>query len=114
MVLPLSTFEVSVYRDGRGNSAFQRWFAALDNSVAAKVTTALLGFECGNFSDSKNLRGGIWERRIHTGPGYRVYFGIDKRRLVVLLIGGSKRTQVGDIRKARLLWYEYKTGNRQA
>jgi putative addiction module killer protein len=108
-MLPSKPFEVLVYRNHRDHSPFQKWFKELDVLASRKVTTALIGFESGNFSDSKNLNGGIWERRIHSGPGYRVYYGMDLKRLVILLIGGTKKTQAMDIRKARVMWYEYKT-----
>jgi putative addiction module killer protein len=108
-MLPSKPFEVLLYRNVRGRSPFQEWFEKLDVLAARKVTTALTGFESGNFSDSKNLNGGIWDRRIHSGPGYRVYYGMDLQRLVILLTGGTKKTQTVDIRKTRVMWNEYKT-----
>lgn len=109
LMLPSKPIEVLFYRDRRNRSPFQEWFEKLDVSAARKVTAALTGFVYGNLSDSRNLRGGIWERRIHSGPGYRVYYGMDRQRLVILLAGGTKRTQSMDIKKARMMWYEYKT-----
>jgi putative addiction module killer protein len=41
------------------------------------------------------------------GPGYRVYFALDGTRIVVLLIGGERSTQQGDIRKAQTFWRNY-------
>lgn len=52
--------------------------------------------------------GGVWELRIHFGPGYRVYYGEDGPRVVLLLCGGDKATQGKDIRKAQELWAEYR------
>ena len=108
-MLPSKPFEVLLFRDLRGRSPFQEWFEALDVHAARKVTAAIIEFECGNFSDSKNFGGGIWERRIHAGPGFRVYYGRDLQCLVILLSGGTKRTQVRDVKKSRVMWYEYKT-----
>lgn len=108
-MLPSESFEVLLFRDLRGRSPFQDWFEALDVPAARKVTTALIGFECGNFSDSRNLGGGLWERRIHAGPGLRIYYGRGMQPLIILLAGGTKRTQAMDIKKARVMWYEYKT-----
>lgn len=45
--------------------------------------------------------------RVDWGPGYRVYFGRDGQTVVVLLLGGDKRKQDADIRKAVELWQEY-------
>ena len=53
------------------------------------------------------------ERRIHVGPGYRVYFGRDGDTLIVLLGGGAKERQQKDIEDARDLWREYKRRKQQ-
>jgi len=44
--------------------------------------------------------GGIAEMRIDYGPGYRVYFARRGDRMVILLAGGTKRTQSADIVRA--------------
>lgn len=41
--------------------------------------------------------------RIHYGPGYRVYFVQQGIELVILLAGGDKSTQPGDIKKALVM-----------
>gem|GEM_PF-1926128 len=50
---------------------------------------------------------GVYELRIHYGPGYRVYFGQVGVTLVLLLCGGDKSTQVTDIRQAKEYWKDY-------
>lgn len=49
------------------------------------------------------------ERRIDWGPGYRIYFGLDGKRLVVLLGGGIKKRQQRDIAAAQARWNDYKS-----
>jgi putative addiction module killer protein len=39
--------------------------------------------------------------RIHYGPGYRVYFTQTGRTIYLLLAGGDKPTQKGDIKAAQ-------------
>ena len=39
--------------------------------------------------------------REHTGPGYRIYFTIRPRRLILLIAGGDKSSQELDINLAR-------------
>jgi hypothetical protein len=45
----------------------------------------------------------VSELRIHYGPGYRVYFVQRGRALVILLCGGDKSSQAGDIKTAKRL-----------
>jgi putative addiction module killer protein len=69
--------------------------------------------ERGNFSAAKSVGAGVSELRLDFGPGYRVYFGKDGERLVILLGGGSKKRQQSDIAAAHSLWIEYKKRKRE-
>jgi len=55
----------------------------------------------------------ISEMRIDYGPGYRIYFGKDGDRLVILLAGGTKKRQDADIKVAQAYWQDYKRRKRQ-
>lgn len=61
----------------------------------------------GNFGDCKSVGSGVEELRIDFGPGYRVYYAREGSLVVVLLGGGSKRTQRRDILTAQKYWKEY-------
>ena len=54
----------------------------------------------GNSGDVKPVGEGVSELRINYGPGYRVYFTMRGRTVVILLAGGEKRTQATDIKTA--------------
>lgn len=95
-----------------GKSPFEKWFNTLDASPAAKITTALYRLEAGNFSNVKPVGMGVMEYRIDFGPGYRIYFGRDGEKLIILLGGGSKKTQGKDIIAARTAWKQYKADKR--
>jgi putative addiction module killer protein len=51
---------------------------------------------------------GVQEFRIDFGPGYRIYFGKDGNRLLILLAGGTKARQQKDIATAQKRWTDYK------
>ena len=105
--------EIREFIDDRGRSPFGRWFDDLDAFAANKVRTALARMETGNLSNVKGVGIGVLEYRIHFGPDYRVYFGRDGDRLIVLLGGGTKVRQHRDIENARELWQEYKRRKQQ-
>lgn len=100
--------EVREYTDRAGHSPFEKWFSGLKARAAAKVAVALVRLEQGSWSNVKGVGGGILEIKIDYGPGYRVYFGKDGERLVMLLGGGTKKRQDADIEIARRLWQDYK------
>ena len=61
----------------------------------------------GNFGDHKFCQDGVWELRIPIGPGYRAYYALSGETVVLLLSGGSKRTQKKDITRAVEYWEDY-------
>jgi len=79
-----------------------------DKQNIKRIQTRLLRLEQGNYGDYKSLKDGVLELRLMYGSGYRVYFGEDGDKLVVLLVGGDKSTQAQDIEKAKIYWKEYK------
>ncbi|MBR9986127.1 MAG: type II toxin-antitoxin system RelE/ParE family toxin [Desulfosarcina sp.] len=84
--------------------------------AAVKITAAITRFRAGNTGDSKFVGKGISELRIDWGPGYRVYYGWDGTKLVILLSGGAKKTkklQTADIGKAQAFWADYKKRERK-
>ncbi|WP_028998857.1 type II toxin-antitoxin system RelE/ParE family toxin [Azohydromonas australica] len=83
------------------SDTFRTWFTALkDAQVRALVAARIRRVSLGNLGDAKPLREGVSELRIDHGPGYRVYFMRRGPIVIVLLAGGSKRTQDADIRRA--------------
>jgi putative addiction module killer protein len=98
--------EVVEYVRSNGHCPFADWFGSLDNQAAAKVATAVERMRLGNFGDHKSVGGGVMERRIDYGPGYRIYFGRDGAKLVILVGGGTKSRQSSDIQRAQTTWAE--------
>ncbi len=100
--------DVREYVDAAGRSPFSKWLRDLNAQAAAKVTTALERIAGGNLSNVKPVGAGVLEYKIDFGPGYRIYFGRDDDRLVILLAGGTKKRQQADIEKAKAHWTDYK------
>jgi putative addiction module killer protein len=105
--LPYGVIEVREYVDFQGTSPYGNWLKSLDVGPRARVITAILRVERGNFADAKSVGAGVSELRLDFGPGDRVYFGRDGEKLVILLGGGSKRKQQTDIQRAQAYWAEY-------
>ena len=101
-------YELKEYISSTGKSYFRTWFEKLGATAAAKVTAALHKMERGNFGSTKFLGSGVWEFKIDTGPGYRLYFGKVGKNVVLLLSGGIKRGQNKDIQLAIELLDEHK------
>lgn len=91
-----------------GKSSFAKWFRKLPPVAAARIDKYLRRMEHGNLGDSKSVGGGVKELRIDYGPGYRVYYGRDDERIIILLVGGTKSSQAKDITEARAHWTRYK------
>ena len=98
----------------RGRNPFKDWFKSLDSTVAIKISSALFRMENGNLSSVKSVGMGVQEYRIHWRPGYRIYFGRDGDKIIILLGGGTKKSQKMDIAKAHKLWAEYKSLKRKS
>jgi putative addiction module killer protein len=98
--------EVREYLDRQGRNLYRGWFDRLNAQAAAKVATAVTRLALGNFSNVKGT-GSVFELRIDFGPGYRVYFGKDGGRLIILLGGGIKKRQQQDINDAGANWEDY-------
>jgi len=104
----MSVPDVREYLDEGGSSPFGAWLDALNADAAAKVNTAVTRLSHGNFSNVKGVHEGVFEYTIDFGPGYRVYFGKDGTRLIILLAGGTKKRQQKDITTAHSRWADYK------
>ena len=82
---------------------FDKWFRKLkDLKAKAIILFRIQKIENdGHFGDCKSVGDGIQEIRINFGKGYRVYFIVKDRKVVLLLAGGNKSTQHKDIKKSK-------------
>ncbi len=83
---------------------FDKWLAGLkDARGKARIIKRIRSAERGNFGDCGSVGAGVFEMRVHFGPGYRVYFTRIGDVVYMLLCGDTKRGQQRDIARAREL-----------
>ena len=88
----------------RQTVVFSDWLRKLrDEKARSRILIRIRRLSLGNFGDAKPVGNGDSELRIDYGPGYRVYLQQRGSMLVLLLAGGSKKTQSADIAKAKKL-----------
>ncbi|MEL4505721.1 type II toxin-antitoxin system RelE/ParE family toxin [Luteococcus sp. H138] len=85
---------------------YEKWFRKLkDRQARARISLALRRCQLEDrlVGDVKSVGDQIYEMRFHFGPGYRLYYLLQERTVVVLLVGGDKASQDADIAKAKAL-----------
>ena len=101
----METIIIQIYSTGIGKQPFNEWLYSLDKTTRFIVSARIVRIRAENFGDCKRIVGSsIWELRIACGPGYRIYFGRSGSKVVVLLVGGDKGSQLRDIAKAKKYW----------
>ena len=99
---------VESYATPEGRSPFNEWIRSLkDKKAIARILQRIDRVRLGNFGDCRSVGKGVFELRIHFGPGFRVYFGVANEQLIILLSGGDKSSQKKDIVTAQIYWKEY-------
>lgn len=100
---------IEYYKTENGKEPVKEWLS----SIKDKLTQAILykrirQVGLGQFGKTRSVGSGVHEMKIDYGPGFRIYFGIHNDEVIVLLMGGSKRTQTSDIEKAQSYWSQLK------
>lgn len=106
--------EIRVYETQDGKRPFEDWIKSLrDKRAKARVFARIDRLSLGNFGDCRSVGGGVYELRVHYGPGYRLYFALLGTTVVLLLTGGTKKGQRRDVEKAQEYWKEFKKDAQQ-
>ncbi|MGO9146621.1 MAG: type II toxin-antitoxin system RelE/ParE family toxin [Desulfomonilia bacterium] len=85
----------------RKTEAFTKWLDEMqDIRARARILVRIERLSAGNPGDVKPVGEGVSELRIDYGPGYRVYYKEQGRKLIILLAGGDKPSQARDIKTA--------------
>ena len=104
----MSEIQILEYLDPQAPAPVAAGFDRLSPVATAKVTAALYQLAADNWSTVKGVGAGVFERKIDAGPGYRIYFGKDGDRLVILLGGSTKQRQQQAIETAKERWADYR------
>ncbi len=107
----METFPYTIvyYLTESGGKPFKKWLDGLkDITARQKVRIRLDRVRLGNLGKNRCIGAGVYELKIDYGPGYRVYYGLDRKTVVLLLLGGDKSSQKKDIAQAQMYWEDYK------
>lgn len=102
-------YTINYYFTGKGEKPFKIWLDQLKNiSARNTIRIRIDRVRLGNFGDKRLVGKGVFELKIDHGPGYRVYYALEGKAVVLLLIGGDKSTQGKDITRAQEYWMDHK------
>ncbi len=96
--------EVIIYETASGKKPLSEWLDDLESDSEKRILKRFNRIRFGNFGDCKNLGEAIYELRFDFDGGYRIYFGKDGNKVVIMLCGGDKKSQKKDIKKAQEYW----------
>ncbi len=101
--------EIVYYTQSNGKCPFKDWLMSLDNVIRYRIEQRLYRVADGNFGDCKHLKGcELYELRIMTNKGYRIYFNDIDNVIILILAGSDKSNQKLVIEKAKSYWNEFK------
>jgi putative addiction module killer protein len=102
-------YTIDYYLTETGKKPFKEWLDSLkDITARQKVRIRLDRVRLGNLGKNRSVGEGVYELKIDYGPGYRVYYGFEKKTLILLLMGGDKPSQKKDIILAGKYWQDHK------
>ncbi len=102
-------YTLKVYETPNGAQPLMDWLRELrDQKARTAIRMRLDRMQLGNFGHCEPVGEGVSEMKVDLGPGYRVYFGMIGRTIVLLLCGGDKKSQDKDIRRALDFFRDHK------
>lgn len=101
-------YSIEYYINPSGGMPFIEWLESFrDKRIKHRIQERLNRVLLGNLGDHRALGDGVSELRLDFGAGYRIYYGMQEKKIVLLLCGGDKSSQEKDIKKAKIYWEDY-------
>jgi putative addiction module killer protein len=105
-------YDIEIYATETGEEPFNEWLDSIKDKVTKRtVYLRVQRLRQGNFGYCKSLKNGLHELKIDYGSGLRIYFANVGDKLLLLLGGGNKQSQEGDIDKCKSFLEEYRRSN---
>ena len=105
--------QIEYYETPNGKLPAKEWLSSVRDGLSQAILyKRIRQAGLGQFGKTRSLGYGVSELKIDYGSGFRVYYAIHEDKMILILMGGSKRTQESDIRKAKIFWNEWKERNR--
>lgn len=99
---------IKVLQLADGKEPFSEWIDSLDKISQARVYSYIDRVVAGGGRKNvRSLGSGVYEIKVDYGPGYRIYFGEDGNTVILILLGGNKKSQAKDIELAKDYWRKY-------
>lgn len=88
-------YSIRKYQYSDGSIPFDDWINTFKNPKdRARLLKRLDKIQLGNPGDRASVGDGVFELREHFGSGYRIYYGMGKQTVILLLCGGDKSSQM--------------------
>ena len=86
----MQRYSLSIYVNDSGKELIKDWLKTLDGSIRKRILLRLDRLKDGNFGNYKQLNEELYELRFEIGAGYRIYYTIMYKNIVLLINGGIK------------------------
>jgi putative addiction module killer protein len=107
--------KVKLYKTSDGTVPYREWVGSIGSlKTRGRIDTRIANVRLGLLGVCKPVGGGVTELKLDFGPGYRIYIGQEGADVVILLCGGDKSTQKGDIETAKKYWADYEVRAQKA
>ncbi len=103
----ISKIEAVNYKMENGVEPYYQWYMEQDDVLKNKIDARIVRIKAGLLGQINNVGEGVHEFK-DKETAFRLYFGNDGKKLIILLLGGKKTRQQNDIEKAKGFWKDYK------